>query len=164
MKKIENTNFDLKLLSYKLSRLFFKGLFAEIIWFCFSLLFFGAILYPIVFEQENIWDDLILNIFSLLFSAFLALSYGSTLINRIKQEKIENSKQKKLYLKQKFEYLINTTGGVEGGEKIYDIIITKPIKKKGEWLVDSVTLDYDGAPNSKQVYFISDSELNKLIN
>jgi hypothetical protein len=26
------------------------------------------------------------------------------------------------------------------------------------------TLDYDGEPNSKQVYFISDSELNKLIN
>ena len=164
MKKIENTNFDLKLSSYKLTRLLLNGLVAEIMWFCFSLLGFGGLLYSIVFEQENIWDDLISKIFSLLVFAFFALSYGSTLINRIKQEKIENYKQKKLYLKQKFEYLINTTGGVEGGEKIYDIIITKPIKKKGEWLVDSVTLDYDGAPNSKQVYFISDSELNKLIN
>ena len=149
-----------KLFNYRLHQYLWHHLIGEIILFVFGVFFLILSILPVVSEAESSWWA---SYMCFLIGIYFTYTRGLTLLNRIKQEKIDDYKRKKEYLNLKFKNLIKTKC-VKNGKKIFDISITKPVKKEGEWLVHSVTLDYEGDPDYEEVYVITDSKLNKLIN
>ncbi len=160
----------IKIFNYRITQYIFDNLIAHIILFLLGL----GILFASTFdlftiflsffktERETDTSSWFTDIILIIFGVFWVYIFGLLLIDRVKQEKIENQKKKRKYLKLKFKYLIKTTCD-KTRKKIIDISIDKPIKKQGKWVVSSVTLDMDANPNYQEVYVITDLKLNKLI-